>query len=117
MASKKRKNKKNKTKKARERLHGGRFQAQGSMKTKGEGWSQDDPLKYKDGKDLLTNLQTKLTQPEYEERRYGFKLCHADIKSMHENGGFSYPGVWKQSYPNAKQERIDLDIFKGIAFV
>ena|ERR1700749_1882204 len=101
--------------------HRGRFQAQGSGLNKKEPWSQDIPLLYTTGKDLLESLRSQLTPSELRDRALGIIECSAAIKNIHNSGGYHVTGKpFGESYPRLKKntdKRIDLEIKKGIAFI
>ena len=98
-------------------IHRGRIQAQGNGVEKSENWSQDNPLTSKDALILLENLKSRLSEREFEERKYGLKKAKALIQNASENGGID--AVRKLSYltPKTKETRINIEVLGGTAFI
>jgi hypothetical protein len=98
--------------------HRGRFQAQGTGCNDSEPWSQPKPLTLDLGNHLLTTLSNKIPKTEMMIRRAGFQMCSEEITAMSKNGGFTVVDkAYRRSFPNARRDRVDLEIHAGTAFI
>lgn len=101
--------------------HRGRFQAQGGRDDgieESEPWAQADPLIASDGHRLLNALYEKLIPSDQRLRQNGFDQLRQFINAvLLTRCGH---GPIKKSFPrkpNPNNERVDLEISKGLAFV
>lgn len=95
--------------------HRGRIQAQGKNTEKSEAWSQNEPPTKNDGIDMLDNLKNKMSKIEVKIRDQTF------IKAIRFINNGPYKVVDKMisktfMVSGSNQERIDIEIRKGIAF-
>jgi len=81
-------------------------------------WSLPSPLTLSNGLQLLDNLEASLTPKQRRERLVGFELARIFATRAAGAGGLTITtGVFKRSFPNGATKRVDLDIFKGTAFI
>jgi len=95
--------------------HRGRIQAQGEALEESEAWSQDTPLPKTDGLQMLNNLKFKIPKKEAEIRASAFEKTSRFIQ----NGPYQVVDrIISKSFkvPDTEQERVDIEILKGIAF-
>jgi hypothetical protein len=100
--------------------HRGRFQAQGKRLEESESWAKDLPLNYNEGLQLLVNLENKIPRKDLLIRSLGFKQCRRCIENASKNNGINVLEMGKpfiKSFPKNYQERVDLEVHKGIAFI
>jgi hypothetical protein len=100
--------------------HRGRFQAQGKNLEESVTWAQDEPLKLEDGKKLLEALKEKLIGTDKQIREKAFEDCGLFIKHLHSKGGYSVTDngkPMKRTFRAKGQERVDLEIQSGEAFL
>jgi hypothetical protein len=98
--------------------HRGRWQAQGGGLQADQPWSLSAPLTLSHGLQLLDNLEASLTPKQRRERSVGFEQARIFATRAASAGGLTISsGVYKRSFPNGATKRVDLDIFKGTAFI
>jgi hypothetical protein len=100
--------------------HRGRFQAQGKKLDESEPWSQNQPLSLEDGLKKIRLLKSKLKPKDLRVRYDAFNECEKFISKASQNGGIdvtNFPYRYSKSWVAYDQERVDLEIRKGIAFV
>ncbi|MBN8823220.1 MULTISPECIES: hypothetical protein [unclassified Spirosoma] len=97
----------------------GRFQAQGQHLEESESWAQEEPLYSDQAKSKLLNLKEKLSSPERKKREKAFTQCQVAITRACENGGILVDGnrPYIKSYPGNDKERVDVEVWKGKAFL
>ncbi len=100
--------------------HRGRFQAQGGRGSgieESEPWAQISALTAQMGHQLLTTLENKLGTADRAIRQSGFGEARNYIDDARRAKGV---GPIKKSFPkkpNPDNERVDLEVHKGRAFV
>ena len=100
--------------------HRGRFQAQGKKLDESEPWSQNEPLIIDDGLKKLRLLKNKLKPKDLRLRDEAFNECEKFINKASRNGGIdvtNFPYRYSKSWIVYEEERVDLEIHKGIAFI
>ena len=98
----------------------GRFQAQGKKLDESEGWAQDEPLNIEDGLLLHQKLKNKLRPKDLRLRYEAFNECKNFVIRASQNGGIDVTGLpykYSKSWVVYDEERVDLEIHKGIAFI
>lgn len=98
-------------------LHRGRIQAQGKHLEESERWGQDVPLNVEDGIQLSRTLENRLTHRDREIRLREFEQCRTFMRNASENGGYTVTNKSKSFYTKTPPERVDIELFEGIAFV
>lgn len=101
--------------------HRGVIQAQGGSVQASRSWDQETPLLASTGYAHLDSLKEEIGKRETELRLDGFHQAKTFIDRMAARGGTeTAPPIIRKSYlqpPNKKGRRVDIDIFKGRAFV
>ena len=98
----------------------GKFQAQGKNLEESEAWSQEDPLKLTEALNLQAKLKSKLKPKDLRLRYKAFNDCEHFVKKAAMNGGIDarmFPNKASWSWVAFNQERVDLEINKGVAFI
>jgi hypothetical protein len=98
--------------------HRGRIQAQGINLEKSVNWTQDTPLTFAKGKDLITDLKEQLTKTELKIRKDAFAKLEKFVEE-HSETGLCGPLLGKTgrfSVKNTQKERVELEIYAGLAF-
>jgi len=98
-----------------EKKHRGRIQAQGGELEKSAKWAQDEPLTKSEGLALLSELKSKLSKKEFQDRADQFAEAERYIQNI--QGGAD--AVKKKSFRNRKTQniRVDIEILAGTAFI
>jgi len=99
------------------KIHRGRFQAQGNGLEESESWAQDKPLSISSALSLLRRLIAKLNPSDYTRRKKEFKKAEKFVENASENGGIF--AVMKKTFKvkGSKDERVDIEVLGGKAFV
>jgi hypothetical protein len=100
--------------------HRGRFQAQGKRLDESEPWSQNEPLTIEDGLKKLGLLKNKIKPKDLRLRYEAFDECEKFINKASQNGGIdvtNFPYRYSKSWVVYDEERVDLEIHKGIPFI
>jgi hypothetical protein len=100
--------------------HRGRFQAQGKKLEESESWNQPEPLVIEDGIKKLRLLKNKLKPKDLRLRYEAFNECEKFINRAAQNGGIdvtNFPYKYSKSWAVYGEERVDLEIHKGVAFI
>ncbi len=97
--------------------HRGRFQAQGGGIEESESWAQSRPLSVKKALELLKRLIDKLHKEDYEKRKTPFLKTRAFIEEAGKNGGVSSPVKRSFKVKGSKDERVDIEVLSGKAFI
>ena len=97
--------------------HRGRFQAQGGGLEESEPWAEEEPLQALQGHRLLAGLQLKIPRREADLREKAFEDAHKYIDRAAASGGVGPP--LKKSYVvrGSRDQRVDIEVQKGLAFV
>src|ERR1700733_14443697 len=99
--------------------HRGRFQGQGNKLEESEHWSQNEPLTIEDGLKKIRALKNKLKPKDLRLRFEAFNECEKFIEKASRNGGIdvtNLPYRYSKSWVVYGEERVDLEIHKGVAF-
>ena len=96
--------------------HRGRIEAQGEKLEASEAWSLIEPITKHAGLNLLEKLKNKVPKNELKIRKEEFRKAAKFI----ENG--PYQTLTKKiiksfKVPDTEQERVDIEIQKGTAFI
>ncbi len=94
----------------------GRFQAQGNGIEKSEAWAQQDDVYKDNGTDMLDDLETQLTQAEFDDRYIALQKARDFVNRCPLDG---VPPL-KKTYSNNLQNRavrIDIEVNAGVAFL
>jgi hypothetical protein len=94
--------------------HRGRFQAQGNGVEKSVSWSQDEPLTKEQGKSLLQQLKSLLSNKEYDERAEQFDKAERYIEGAN---GIESPERRIFQNRKTKDVRVDIEVLAGRAFI
>src|SRR4051812_30705106 len=96
--------------------HRGRFQAQGGGLEDSEPWNEEKPLPAPRGHELLSSLQAKIPPREAAIRHESFTKAHRFIDSGASSGGV---GPCKKSFVvrGGRDQRVDIEVLSGVAFV
>lgn len=101
--------------------HRGVIQAQGGNVQASRSWDQDTPLLASTGHAHLESLKDEIGTRETERRKAGFIQARIFMDRMVARGGTQQaPPLIRKSFPqppNPKGRRVDIDVFKGRAFV
>lgn len=97
--------------------HRGRFQAQGGGIEESESWAQASPLTVAKAFELLKRLMARLHKKDYEKRKVPFQKAQAFIAEAGKNGGVSSPVKQSFKVKGSKDERVDIEVLGGKAFV
>jgi hypothetical protein len=97
--------------------HRGRIQAQGGGLEESESWAQTTPLSVTKALELLKKLMSKLRKEDLERRRKPFQKAAAFIEEAGKNGGVSAPVKQTFKVKGSKDERVDIEVLGGKAFV
>jgi hypothetical protein len=94
--------------------HRGRIQAQGNGVEKSVTWSQDEPLSREQGKTLLQQLKSQLSDKEHAERAEQFDQAERYIE-----GANGIPAPERRTFQNRKTKdvRVDIEVLAGRAFI
>lgn len=95
----------------------GRIQAQGKNLEESEAWSQNEPLTEAEGLKKLEKLKNKIPKKEAEIRISAFKKAKKYIQQASENGGLFAQSFATFNVKGKSEERIDIEVREGIAFV
>ena len=98
-------------------LHRGRIQAQGAGYEDSETWSQPNPLSSTDGIAMLDRLVARMPQRVYQARRTAVQKARTWILRVAQAGGADAPVSKTFLEPGSRDERIDIEIIAGSAFV
>ena len=98
-------------------LHWGRIQAQGAGYEDSEMWSQPNPLSSTDGITMLDQLVARMPQHVYQARRTAVQKAWTWISRVAQAGGADAPASKTFLEPGSRDERIDVEIIAGSAFV
>ena len=96
--------------------HRGRIQAQGENLEASESWSQNKAPTKEDGLNMLEKLRNKIPKKEAKKRESAFKKAEKFIKRASEIGGIDAPSETTFAKMDS-EERIDIEIKKGKAFI
>ncbi|TAH20150.1 MAG: hypothetical protein EAZ08_07085 [Cytophagales bacterium] len=97
--------------------HRGRIQAQGGGVEKSESWAQDEPLSLESGLGLVDHLKSQLTKKELATREEAFDKLAKLVNKNSKNGIDAQVVVSFYVDENTTDERVDLEVRKGKAFI
>ena len=101
--------------------HRGVIQAQGGNVQSSRSWDQSTPHLATTGYAHLESLKEEIGKRETELRGEGFIQARTFIDRMVARGGTQHaPPLIRKTYPqppNPKGRRVDIDVFKGRAFI
>jgi len=97
--------------------HRGRIQAQGGGVEKSESWAQDEPLSLENGLGLIDNLKQQLNKKELATREEAFEKLTKLVNKNSKNGIDTQVVVSFYGDEDTTDERVDLEIRKGKAFI
>jgi hypothetical protein len=109
--------KKRKSRKATEREHRGRIQAQGGGVEVSVSWSRQTPPSESEMMEMIQRLEAKLTPAELRHRETGFEELRKFIQRAAAKGGTSIARPKSFPFQVVKGIRVDLEIMKGMAAV
>ena len=102
---------------AKQKLHRGRFQAQGNGTEESVPWSLVKPITKLQADSSLAKLETKLTPAERSTRIKCFEIAHEFVRRA---PSYGISAFFKHScvpFPPIKDTRVDIDVLSGTAFV
>jgi hypothetical protein len=81
-----------------------------------EPWNEEEPLPAPRGHDLLSKLEAKIPRGEAALRQESFAKAHRFIDSGASSGGV---GPCKKSFVvrGSRDQRVDIEVLSGLAFV
>ncbi|MFK7796448.1 MAG: hypothetical protein AB8E82_03265 [Aureispira sp.] len=97
--------------------HRGRIQAQGGGIEESESWAQDEPLKIAKALLLFKQLIAKLSPKDQIKRQRAFKRAQQFAEQTSETGGAHARLSRSFKVKGSRDERIDIEIISGKAFV
>jgi len=98
-------------------LHRGRIQAQGKNIDQSEAWLQENSPTEKEGVEMIERLKAKIPKQEAKLREQAFEKAEKFIKRASQSNGIDAPANITFRVEGSKQERIDIEIKKGKAFI
>ncbi len=100
-----------------EHKHRGRIQAQGKILEESEAWSQENPPTVEEGLEMLIKLKEKIPKKEVKIREKAFEKAERFIKNASESNGIDAPSNISFRAEGYAQERVDIEVKKGKAFI
>lgn len=99
--------------------HRGRIQAQGGGVEESVAWAQIDPPAESEGHSMLERLNSKLPREAQRTRKQALAQAHRFVEEAARGGGIGSPvrKTFLVSPRTPRNERIDIEVQKGIAFV
>lgn len=94
----------------------GRIQAQGSKLEESVSWNQDTPLTKNQAKEIMQELEGKLSKRDLKVREKAFEAAKRFIESASNCGGVDAPVSKTFMVKDTKHERVDIEVISGKAF-
>jgi len=98
-------------------LHRGRIQAQGEDLEESESWAADTPPTWQEGIEMINKLEDKISKKEAELRKEAFEKARNFVVKAGENGGVNAVVQKTLVVKDTKEERVDIEVRKGKAFI
>ncbi|MFK7971632.1 MAG: hypothetical protein AB8F95_14800 [Bacteroidia bacterium] len=97
--------------------HRGRIQAQGNSLEKSVSWAQSLPVTQEEGLAILSELTKTLSKREKGDRKTSLLKASRFIERAGKAGGVDAPVSKTFLEPHSKENRIDIEVIAGRAFI